>query len=273
SMLQGPHGQQKSLVGPTYAVTIAMLVIGQVQVSAVMEIKSVKEYLAKRYFFNLIQFFISFLSIQLYGFFYRMIVNKSIWVRILAGLWTVRTQTMKHAHRSRTYLHYNLQYQVNTLSIMKPAKHAPHFCLAVSFVFTYLMMLISAIYGYAARNHKRGLFISRHKLILWSERLFVVTCFGIIVSAEIKNVNIEFPTLLVYTLMSNVFVVIFAASLRRPNFYHRMDHGDYILIGQLYYLNYFALYMSIVWTTASFLQIMKWDIDLLAYLTETNNND
>ncbi|XP_020802817.1 uncharacterized protein LOC110179571 isoform X2 [Drosophila serrata] len=182
-MLHMPPRQQKSLVGPTYAVTIGMLVIGQIQVSAVMEIKSMKDYLAKRYFVSLIQFFISFLSIQLYGFFYRMIVEKSIWVRILAGLWT---------------------YQVNTLSIMKPAQQAPYFCLAISLGVTYIMMGLGAIYGHAARRHERGLFISRHKVILWSERLFVVTCFGIIVSAELNNVYIEFPTLVVYTLMSNV---------------------------------------------------------------------
>ncbi|KAH8388712.1 hypothetical protein KR200_005462, partial [Drosophila serrata] len=241
SMLHMPPRQQKSLVGPTYAVTIGMLVIGQIQVSAVMEIKSMKDYLAKRYFVSLIQFFISFLSIQLYGFFYRMIVEKSIWVRILAGLWT---------------------YQVNTLSIMKPAQQAPYFCLAISLGVTYMMMGLGAIYGHAARRHERGLFISRHKVILWSERLFVVTCFGIIVSAELNNVYIEFPTLVVYTLMSNVFVIMFGASLRRPNFYHRNGPGDYILIGQLYYLNFFALYMSIVWTTASFLEIMDFDIDI-----------
>ncbi|XP_020802818.1 uncharacterized protein LOC110179571 isoform X3 [Drosophila serrata] len=133
-MLHMPPRQQKSLVGPTYAVTIGMLVIGQIQVSAVMEIKSMKDYLAKRYFVSLIQFFISFLSIQLYGFFYRMIVEKSIWVRILAGLWT---------------------YQVNTLSIMKPAQQAPYFCLAISLGVTYIMMGLGAIYGHAARRHER----------------------------------------------------------------------------------------------------------------------
>ncbi|KAH8289464.1 hypothetical protein KR054_005789 [Drosophila jambulina] len=238
-MLQEPEAPQKSLVRPTYLVTIIMLIIGQLQVLAVNEFTPLKDFLAKRYFLSLIQFLVSFLSIQLYGFFYHLIVTKSIWLRILAGLWT---------------------YEVNTLSIMKLAKRASYFTLAVSVGFTYLMMLISAIYGCAARRRHRGLFISRHKVILWSERLFVVTCFGIIVCAEMHNIYIEFSTLIAYTLMSNVFVIVFGASLRRPNFYHRKAEGDYILIGQLYYLNFFALYMSIVWTTHAVLDHAGWDI-------------
>ncbi|XP_017028915.1 uncharacterized protein [Drosophila kikkawai] len=239
---------QKSLIRHTYAVTIAMLVIGQIQVAVFMQIKSLKDFLARRYFLSLIQFFVSFLSIQLYVFFFHIISGKSMWVRVVVGMWT---------------------YQVNTISIMKPAMKAPYLTLAVSFVFTYWMMFISAIYGYNARHHKRGLFVSRHNVILWSERIFVVTCFGIIVCDEMANVTIEFLTLLVYTLMSNVFVVIFAASLRRPNFYHPHDLGDFILIGQLYYLNYFALYMSIVWTLDVLLDIMEWDTSFFQFFNST----
>jgi len=44
-------------------------------------------------------------------------------------------------------------------------------------------------------------------VILWSERIFVLTCFGIIVCAEMKRVAIEFPTLLLYTMISNVVSV------------------------------------------------------------------
>ncbi|KAH8232145.1 hypothetical protein KR032_000485, partial [Drosophila birchii] len=238
SIMQEPPPEYKNQVRYTYCVTIVMLIVGQIQVFLAMESTSLKNFLEKRYFLSLIQFFVSFLSIQLYGFFYRMIVEKSKWVRILCGLWT---------------------YQVNTFSIMKPAKKAPYLSLGISFVLTYLMMGCSALYGHAAKSHKKGLFIPRHKVILWSERIFVLTCFGIIVCAELKHVTFEFPTLLIYTLMSNVFVIIFSASIRRPNFYRTTGQGDYILIGQLYYLNYFALYMGIVWTTASFMDIMQWD--------------
>nr|XP_016930187.1 uncharacterized protein LOC108009950 isoform X2 [Drosophila suzukii] len=233
---ENPQPRRKSLIGPTYKVTIIMLVIGQIQVSVAMEIKPLKDFLAERYYLSLVQFFISFLSIQLYGFFYHLIVKKPMWVRVLAGLWT---------------------YEVNTMSIMKPAKRAPYLSLILSVFLTFLMMIISVIYGNKAIKHQRGLFV-----ILWSERIFVLTCFGIIVCAEMKRVAIEFPTLLLYTMISNVFVVIFAASLRRPHFYHYDSNGDYILIGQLYYLNFFALYMGYVWTTASFLELMGWDADV-----------
>ncbi|KAH8343502.1 hypothetical protein KR059_011721, partial [Drosophila kikkawai] len=260
---------QKSLIRHTYAVTIAMLVIGQIQVAVFMQIKSLKDFLARRYFLSLIQFFVSFLSIQLYVFFFHIISGKSMWVRVVVGMWTVSSGVMGKKEESRNYLLNILQYQVNTISIMKPAMKAPYLTLAVSFVFTYWMMFISAIYGYNARHHKRGLFVSRHNVILWSERIFVVTCFGIIVCDEMANVTIEFLTLLVYTLMSNVFVVIFAASLRRPNFYHPHDLGDFILIGQLYYLNYFALYMSIVWTLDVLLDIMEWDTSFFQFFNST----
>nr|XP_016930186.1 uncharacterized protein LOC108009950 isoform X1 [Drosophila suzukii] len=238
---ENPQPRRKSLIGPTYKVTIIMLVIGQIQVSVAMEIKPLKDFLAERYYLSLVQFFISFLSIQLYGFFYHLIVKKPMWVRVLAGLWT---------------------YEVNTMSIMKPAKRAPYLSLILSVFLTFLMMIISVIYGNKAIKHQRGLFTTRNKVILWSERIFVLTCFGIIVCAEMKRVAIEFPTLLLYTMISNVFVVIFAASLRRPHFYHYDSNGDYILIGQLYYLNFFALYMGYVWTTASFLELMGWDADV-----------
>uniref|UniRef100_A0A6P4E3P0 Uncharacterized protein LOC108037724 isoform X2 n=2 Tax=Drosophila rhopaloa TaxID=1041015 RepID=A0A6P4E3P0_DRORH len=180
---ESPELRQKSLVGPTYRVTIIMLVIGQIQVSAAMEITPLKDFLAERYYLSLVQFLISFLSIQLYGFFYHLIVKKPMWVRILAGFWT---------------------YEVNTMSIMKPAKRAPYFSLIVSVFLTFLMMSISVIYGNKAVHQRRGLFTSRNKVILWSERIFVLTCFGIIVCAEMKRVTIEFPTLLVYTIISNV---------------------------------------------------------------------
>ncbi|XP_033152877.1 uncharacterized protein LOC117136215 isoform X2 [Drosophila mauritiana] len=238
---ENPPPRQKSWVGPTYRVTIIMLVIGQIQVSVAMEITPLKEFLADRYYLSLVQFVVSFLSIQLYGFFYHIIVKKPMWVRLLAGLWT---------------------YEVNTMSIMKPAKRAPYISLILSLFLTFLMMIISVIYGNSAIKHKKGLFTTRHKVILWSERIFVLTCFGIIVCAEMKRVIIEFPTLLVYTILSSVFVMVFAASMRKPNFYRQESTGDYILIGQLYYLNFFALYMGYVWTTASFIELMGWRADI-----------
>ncbi|KMY92739.1 uncharacterized protein LOC6733836 isoform X2 [Drosophila simulans] len=180
---ENPPPRQKSWVGPTYRVTIIMLVIGQIQVSVAMEITPLKEFLADRYYLSLVQFVVSFLSIQLYGFFYHIIVKKPMWVRLLAGLWT---------------------YEVNTMSIMKPAKRAPYISLILSIFLTFLMMIISVIYGNSAIKHKKGLFTTRHKVILWSERIFVLTCFGIIVCAEMKRVIIEFPTLLVYTILSSV---------------------------------------------------------------------
>nr|NP_001286275.1 uncharacterized protein Dmel_CG12914, isoform B [Drosophila melanogaster]AHN56073.1 uncharacterized protein Dmel_CG12914, isoform B [Drosophila melanogaster] len=233
---ENPPPRQKSWVGPTYRVTIIMLVIGQIQVSVAMEITPLKEFLADRYYLSLVQFVVSFLSIQLYGFFYHIIVKKPMWVRLLAGLWT---------------------YEVNTMSIMKPAKRAPYISLILSIFLTFLMMIISVIYGNSAIKHKKGLFV-----ILWSERIFVLTCFGIIVCAEMKRVIIEFPTLLVYTILSSVFVIVFGASMRKPNFYRQESTGDYILIGQLYYLNFFALYMGYVWTTASFIELMGWRADI-----------
>ncbi|KAH8370393.1 hypothetical protein KR093_003270 [Drosophila rubida] len=239
----------KVLLRKTYKVTIIMLVIGQAQVMIVMEINVVKEFLGRHYYFSLIQFFMSFISIQLYVFFYHIIVRTSTWKRILAGVWT---------------------FEVNTISIMKPARRAPYTSLLVSWVLTFFIMAVSVIYGNIAVKHRRGLFVScihhlqdlslafcnflqvtRHNVIRWSERLFVLTSFGIIVCSEMRRVTIEFPTLFVYSMLSNVFVIIFAASIRKPNFYHMDAIGDHILIGQLYYLNFYALYMGYVWTTAA----------------------
>ncbi|XP_022230455.1 uncharacterized protein LOC111079543 isoform X2 [Drosophila obscura] len=146
---------------------------------------------------------------------------------------------------------------------MKPAKTAPYISFIVSFVLTFIIMAISLCYGNLAANHRRGLFMSRHNVIRWSERLFVLTSFGIIVCSEMKRVTIEFPTLLIYTMLSNIFVVIFAASIRKRNFYHYETPADHILIGQLYYLNFYALYMGYVWTTASGLELMDWHISIL----------
>ncbi|XP_050743400.1 uncharacterized protein LOC108022898 isoform X2 [Drosophila biarmipes] len=134
---ESPQPRRKSLIGPTYKVTIIMLVVGQIQVSVAMEIKPLKDFLAERYYLSLVQFLISFLSIQLYGFFYHLIVKKPMWVRVLAGLWT---------------------YEVNTMSIMKPAKRAPYLSLILSIFLTFLMMVISVIYGNKAVKHQRGLF-------------------------------------------------------------------------------------------------------------------
>ncbi|XP_017066616.1 uncharacterized protein LOC108104830 [Drosophila eugracilis] len=240
-MLRESAPPNRSFVVPTYRVTIIMLVIGHIQVTVAMEIKPFKDFLAEHYYLSLLQFLISFLSIQLYGFFYHIIVKKPMWVRVLAGVWT---------------------YEVNTLSIMKPAKRASYICLIIGVILTIIVMIISIIFGNKSAKYQRGLFTSRHKVILWSERVFVLTCFGIIVCAEMKRVAIEFPTLLTYTLISNVFVLIFAASIRRPNFYHWHSKGDYILIGQLYYLNFFALYMGYVATMASFMELMEWDADV-----------
>ncbi|XP_001360802.3 uncharacterized protein LOC6590523 isoform X1 [Drosophila persimilis] len=231
----------KKILCQTYKVTIIMLIIGQIQVSIFMEIKAVKRFLEEHYYFSLLQFFVSFISIQLYVFFYHMIVQKSSWKRILAGVWT---------------------FEVNTISIMKPAKTAPYISLIISVALTFIVMAISLCYGNLAVRHRRGLFVSRHNVIRWSERLFVLTSFGIIVCAEMKRITIEFVTLLVYTTLSNIFVVIFAASIRKPNFYHYEPKGDHILIGQLYYLNFYALYMGYVWTTASWFEIMDWNVKL-----------
>ncbi|XP_023170932.1 uncharacterized protein LOC115483364 isoform X4 [Drosophila hydei] len=173
----------------TYVVTILMLLFGQVQVVAIMEIESLKRFLTKHYYVSLMNFFVSFISIQLYVFFYSMLERKSKWIRLFVGIWT---------------------YEV-----------------------------------------------SRHNVIRWSERMYVLTCFGIIVCAEMKHISIEFPALFIYTVMSNIFVIVFAASIRKPKFYQSEDIADHILIGQLYYLNIFALYMSYVWTTAAGIDLIK----------------
>ncbi|KAH8280768.1 hypothetical protein KR054_010699, partial [Drosophila jambulina] len=253
-MLQQPKAPQKCLVGPTYGVTLVMLIIGQMQVIAVIEIETLNDVLGSRYAFNLLQFFVSFLTIQLYGFFYRIIVSKPMWVRVLAGAWTV-----SHCPPSLMpeIVTHSSQYQMNTISIMKPTRRAPYFCVLTSATVTLLMMVVSLAYGYISIKHKRGLFISRHHVILWSERLFVLTCFGIIITAEMERAPLELPIMIIYMLLSNVFVIIFGASLRRPHFYHD-DEGDYILIGQLYYLNFFALYMSYVWTLDLILEVTEW---------------
>ncbi|KAH8373857.1 hypothetical protein KR200_010396, partial [Drosophila serrata] len=257
-MLQHPKAPQKSLAGPTYGVTILMLIIGQMQVIAIVEFKNLNEMLGARYGLNLVQFFISFMTIQMYGFFYRIIASKPTWVRLLAGGWT---------------------YEINTISIMKPTKHAPYLCLTISAVVTIISMVISVVYGCISMRHKRGLFvsgifnatsgfltgcvcpqISRHNVILWSERLFVLTCFGIILTVEMQRVLIELPIMVIYMLLSNVFVIIFGASVRRPHFYHEDAQGDFILIGQLYYLNFFALYMSYLWTLDLILELTEWKV-------------
>ncbi|XP_023170778.2 uncharacterized protein LOC115483364 isoform X2 [Drosophila hydei] len=220
----------------TYVVTILMLLFGQVQVVAIMEIESLKRFLTKHYYVSLMNFFVSFISIQLYVFFYSMLERKSKWIRLFVGIWT---------------------YEVNTISIMKPAKTAPFISLVVSWALTFVVMAISFIYGNCAVAHQRGLFVSRHNVIRWSERMYVLTCFGIIVCAEMKHISIEFPALFIYTVMSNIFVIVFAASIRKPKFYQSEDIADHILIGQLYYLNIFALYMSYVWTTAAGIDLIK----------------
>lgn len=219
--------RSKKLLRRTYQVTILMLVIGQIQVSIVMEIDALKAFLERHYYVSLMQFFISFLSIQLYVFFHHIIARTTTWKRILAGIWT---------------------FEVNTISIMKPARKAPYCSLLISWVLTFFILVLSVIYGNIAVKHRRGLFVTRHNIIRWSERIFVLTSFGIIVCSEMRRVSIEFPTLLVYSMISNIFVIIFAASIRKPNFYHLDAIGDHILIGQLYYLNFYALYMGYVWT-------------------------
>lgn len=134
-------------------------------------------------------------------------------------------------------------------------------------------------------------------MIRWSERLFVLTSFGIIVCSEMNRDSIEFPTLFTYTMMSNIvsnkahaklsnfestlrsafslacafkssifqmlticllqFVVIFAASMHRPGFFHMDSPHDHLLIGQLYYLNFFALFMGYELTMIAGSQIYK----------------
>ncbi|KAL7736208.1 hypothetical protein ACLKA6_002892 [Drosophila palustris] len=214
-----------------------MLLVGQIQVLAVMKIQDLKTFLGQHYYLSLVQFFVSFISIQLYVFFYHIIVRTSTWKRILAGIWT---------------------FEVNTISIMKPAKKAPYTSLVISWLLTFFIMAVSVVYGNLAVKHRRGLFVSRHNVIRWSERLFVLTSFGIIVCSEMRRNTIEFPTLFVYSMLSNIFVVIFAASIRKPNFYHLDAIGDHILIGQLYYLNFFALYMGYVWTTVSGFELIEY---------------
>ncbi|XP_064542615.1 uncharacterized protein LOC135431409 isoform X1 [Drosophila montana] len=145
---------------------------------------------------------------------------------------------------------------------MKPSKSSPYLCFLISWVVTFLIMAGSVIYGNMAVKHRRGLFVSRHNIIRWSERLFVLTCFGIIVCSEMSRTSIEFPTLLIYSMISNIFVVVFAASIRKPNFYHVDGVADHILIGQLYYLNFYALYMGIVWTLSSGFILADWDVPL-----------
>lgn len=50
--------------------------------------------------------------------------------------------------------------------------------------------------------------------------------------------------------------------MRRPGFYHMDSDHDPILIGQLYYLNFYALFMGYVWTMMSgveiFEELMAW---------------
>ncbi|KAH8232875.1 hypothetical protein KR026_001298 [Drosophila bipectinata] len=233
--------KRKNSVGLTYAVTIGLLILGQLQALVAVEIDSLKVLRSSRHYFGLGAFFISFISIQLYGFFYHILAKKPWYVRFLAGLWT---------------------FEASTLAIMKPVRKPTYLSFFISVFLTYLMLGIGWIYGSISATKRRGCFMSRLRVVLWSERIFALTCFGVIVCAEMKRSGIEITSMLVYTLISNTFVVIFAASMKRQHFFRENIDSDYIFIAQLYYLNLFALCMSYVWAldcfSFSFLNVMYW---------------
>ncbi|KAH8272823.1 hypothetical protein KR018_001116 [Drosophila ironensis] len=226
----------KNLLPFTYAVTIVMLIVGQVQVAIVMEIESIQNFMAKRYYLSVLCFLVSFVSIQLYGFFYEIIATKPWWVRFLAGFWT---------------------YETNTISIMKSLYKTEHLSLIVSVLLTYVMMFLSWIYARAVSSHRRAFYTSRLGILLWSERIFVLNCFGIIVCSDMKRLELELFFMIPNTMISTVFVVMFAASLQRPQFF-LYNVGDVLLIGHLHYLNCYALFINYVWTSECFLGVMKW---------------
>lgn len=53
-----------------------------------------------------------------------------------------------------------LQFEMNTISIMKPAKKGHFVYLVISWLLTVGMMIVSVVYGEIAIKHQRGLFVS-----------------------------------------------------------------------------------------------------------------
>ncbi|EDV36085.1 uncharacterized protein Dana_GF12785 [Drosophila ananassae] len=235
---EAPPPKKKNLVCLTYGVTIGLLIIGQLQVLACVELDYLNLVTIKHVYISLGTFFISFFSIQLYGFFYHILVKKPWYVRFLAGF---------------------LTFEATTVAIMKPTRNPTYLCIIISIILTYLMMLIGWIYGNVASKYRKGCFTSRLRAILRSEQIYALTCFGIIVCAGMKRTGFELCLMLVCTMISNVFIVIFAASIRRHYFYREYIVSDYIFIGQLYYLNCYTLCMSYVWTLSCLLKFVNWD--------------
>jgi len=86
----------------------------------------------------------------------------------LDGEWIVEACII----RMYLYFYSKLQYEVNTMSIMKPAKRAPYLSLILSVFLTFLMMIISVIYGNKAIKHQRGLFVGKALTVATDTHLF-----------------------------------------------------------------------------------------------------
>lgn len=126
----------------------------------------IKKLLNKYYYLSVMQFFISFLSIQLYVFFFHVLIKLKSWKRVLAGLWTVSVNDpyvyiyIYFLFIFFIFISIGLQFEMNTISIMKPAKKGHYIYLIISWVLTVLMMIVSVTYGEIAIKHQRGLFVS-----------------------------------------------------------------------------------------------------------------
>lgn len=87
--------------------------------------------------------------------------------------------------------------------------------------------------------------------------LKVVSNFESILRTALIECAFKAPNWFLLTICLLQFVVIFAASMHRPGFYHMDSPHDHLLIGQLYYINFFALFMGYEMTMQTGFEIYK----------------
>lgn len=119
----------------------------------------IKNFLRDNSYICVMQFFVSFLSIQLYVFFFHVITKLAKWKRVLAAFWTV---SYRSTHKYiDLFLNFSIfQFQMNTISVMKTAREGKAVFLLFATCLTILMMIVSKAYGEISSKHKRGLFVS-----------------------------------------------------------------------------------------------------------------
>lgn len=121
--------------------------------------EKIKNFLKENSYICVMQFFVSFLSIQLYVFFFHVITKLSKWKRVLAAFWTVSLRSL-HKYME-AFLNFSIfQFEMNTISVMKTAREGQAVFLLSATCLTILMMILSKAYGEISSKHKRGLFVS-----------------------------------------------------------------------------------------------------------------